>query len=327
MLAVRRERDVSSLGELSMPLDPQAQALLGQIAAIGAPPMHELSVEEARQAFVNFMATQADGEPVGAVRDCTIPGAAGEMPARIYSPHGTGPFPALVYFHGGGWVIGNLEAYDATCRAVTNAARCLVVAMEYRLAPEHKFPAAPEDCYAATQWVAANAASLGGDPRRIAIGGDSAGGNLAAVVAQMARDRGEPALCYQLLVYPVTDYDFGTPSYRENADGYLLTKDDMTWFWNHYLPNAAAGSHPMAAPLRAPSLNGLPPAFVLTAEFDPLRDEGEAYAARLRDAGVAVTLKRYHGMIHGFFSMGAMLAQGKQAMQDAGAALRAAFAG
>jgi acetyl esterase len=310
-----------------MPLDPQAQALLEQIAAIGAPPMHELSVEEARQAFVNFFATQADPKPVGAVQDRTIPGAAGEIPARIYSPHGTGPFPVLVYFHGGGWVIGNLEAYDATCRALTNAAGCLVVAMEYRLAPEYKFPAAPEDCYAATQWVAANAASLGGDPRRIAIGGDSAGGNLAAVVAQMARDRGEPALCYQLLVYPVTDYDFGTPSYRENADGYLLTKDDMVWFWNHYLPNAAAGSHPMASPLRAASLTGLPSAFVLTAEFDPLRDEGEAYAARLRDAGVAVTLKRYHGMIHGFFSLGAMLDQGKQALQDAGAALRAAFAG
>jgi acetyl esterase len=310
-----------------MPLDPQAQALLEQMAAISAPPMHELSVEEARQAFVTFMATQAAPDPVGAARDCTIPGAAGEMPARIYSPHGPGPFPALVYFHGGGWVIGNLEAYDATCRAVTNAARCLVVAMEYRLAPEHKFPAAPEDCYAATQWVAANAASLGGDPRRIAIGGDSAGGNLAAVVAQMAHDRGEPALCHQLLVYPVTDYDFGTHSYRENADGYLLTKDDMVWFWNHYLPDSAAGSHPMASPLRAASLTGLPPAFVLTAEFDPLRDEGEAYAARLREAGVAVTLKRYHGMIHGFFSLGAMLAQGKQAIQDAGAALRAAFAG
>jgi acetyl esterase len=309
-----------------MPLEPQAQAFLEQLAATGAPPLHELSIEQARQAIVTLFGTQGDPEPVGAVQDCTIPGAAGEMPARIYSPHGTGPFDVLVYFHGGGWVIGNLEAYDATCRALTKAAGCLVVAMEYRLAPEHKFPAAPEDCYAATQWVAANAASLGGDPRRIAVGGDSAGGNLAAVVAQMARDRGGPALCYQLLVYPVTDYNFGTPSYRENADGYLLTKDAMTWFWNHYLPSSAEGSHPMASPLRASSLDGLPPAFVLTAEFDPLRAEGEAYAARLRDAGIAVTLKRYHGMIHGFFSLGAVLDQGKQAMQDAGAALRAAFA-
>ena len=269
-----------------MPLEPQAQAFLEQLAATGAQPLHELSVEQARQVIVTLFETQGEPKPVGAVQDCTIPGAAGEMPARIYRPHGTGPFPVLVYCHGGGWVIGNLDAYDATCRALTKAAGCLVVAMEYRLAPEHKFPAAPEDYYAATQWVAANATALGGDPRRIAVGGDSAGGNLAAVVAQMARDRGGPALCYQVLVYPVTDYNFGTPSYREHAEGYLLTKEAMTWFWNHYLPSPAEGSHPMASPLRAARLNGLPAAFVLTAEFDPLRDEGEAYAARLREAGV-----------------------------------------
>jgi acetyl esterase len=309
-----------------MPLDPQAQAFLEHLAATGAPPLHELSVEQARQVIVTLFGTQGEPEPIGAVQDCTIPGAAGEMAARIYTPHGTGPFPILVYFHGGGWVIGNLEAYDATCRALTNAAGCLVVTMEYRLAPEHKFPAAPEDCYAAAQWVAAHAGALGGDPRRIAVGGDSAGGNLAAVVAQMARDRGGPALCYQLLVYPVTDHHYDTPSYRDNADGYLLTKDAMVWFWNHYLRGAADGSHPMASPLRAASLSGLPPALVLTAEFDPLRDEGEAYAARLREAGVAVTLRRYQGMIHGFFSLGAVLDRGKQAIQDAGAALRAAFA-
>ena len=309
-----------------MPLDPQAQAFLEHLAATGAPPLHELSVEQARQVIVTLFETQGEPEPIRAVQDCTIPGAAGEMPARIYTPHGTGPFPVLVYFHGGGWVIGNLEAYDATCRALTNAAGCLVVAMEYRLAPEHKFPAAPEDCYAAAQWVAAHAGALGSDPRRIAVGGDSAGGNLAAVVAQMARDRGGPALCYQLLVYPVTDHRYDTPSYRDNAEGYLLTKDAMVWFWNHYLRSAADGSHPMASPLRAASLSGLPPALVLTAEFDPLRDEGEAYAARLREAGVAVTLRRYQGMIHGFFSLGAVLDQGKQAIQDAGATLRAAFA-
>jgi acetyl esterase len=269
-----------------MPLEPQAQAFLEQLAATGAQPLHELSVEQARQVIVTLFETQGEPKPVGAVQDCTIPGAAGEMPARIYRPHGTGPFPVLVYCHGGGWVIGNLDAYDATCRALTKAAGCLVVAMEYRLAPEHKFPAAPEDYYAATQWVAASATALGGDSRRIAVGGDSAGGNLAAVVAQMARDRGGPALCYQVLVYPVTDYNFGTPSYREHAEGYLLTKEAMTWFWNHYLPSPAEGSHPMASPLRAARLNGLPAAFVLTAEFDPLRDEGEAYAARLREAGV-----------------------------------------
>ena len=310
-----------------MPLDPQAQAFLEQLAAAGDPPLHELSVAEARQVIVALFGTQGDPELVGAVEERTIPGAGGEMPTRIYKPYGTGPFPVLVYLHGGGWVIGDLEAYDATCRALTNAAGCLVVAMEYRLAPEHKFPAAPEDCYAATCWVAANAAAIGGDPRRIAIGGDSAGGNLAAVVAQMARDRGGPALVYQLLVYPVTNYGYDTASYRENAEGYLLTRDAMVWFWNHYLRSAADGDNPLASPLRANDLRGLPPAMVLTAEFDPLRDEGEAYAMRLQEAGVPVTLKRYTGTIHGFFSLGAVLDQGKQAMADAAAALRTIFAG
>jgi acetyl esterase len=309
-----------------MPLDPQAQAFLEQLAAAGAPPLHELSVEEARQVIVQLFGTQGDPEPVGAVQERTIPVAAGEMLTRIYTPSGTGPFPVLVYFHGGGWVIGNLEAYDATCRALTNAAGCMVVAMEYRLAPEHKFPAAPEDCYAATQWVATNAAAIGGDPARIAIGGDSAGGNLTAVVAHMVRDRGGPTLRYQLLVYPVTDYHFDTASYRENAEGYLLTKDAMVWFWNHYLRSAADGNSPLASPLRAGNLRGLPPAMVLTAEFDPLRDEGEAYAARLQEAGVPVTLRHYEGMIHGFFSLGAVFAQGQQAITDAAAGLRGALA-
>jgi acetyl esterase len=310
-----------------MPLDPQAQAFLEQLVAAGAPPLHELSVAEARQVIVALFGTQGDPEPVGAVEERTIPGAGGEMRTRIYMPYGTGPFPVLVYLHGGGWVIGDLEAYDATCRALTNAAGCLVVAMEYRLAPEHKFPAAPEDCYAATCWAATNAAAIGGDPRRIAVGGDSAGGHLAAVVAQMARDRGGPALVYQLLVYPVTNYGYDTASYRENAEGYLLTRDAMVWFWHHYLRSAADGNNPLTSPLRANDLRDLPPAMVLTAEFDPLRDEGEAYAIRLQEAGVPVTLKRYAGTIHGFFSLGAVLDQGKQAMADAAAALRTIFAG
>jgi acetyl esterase len=309
-----------------MPLDPQAQAFLEQLAAAGGPPLHELSVAEARQVIVALFGTQGDPELVGAVEERTIPGAGGEMPTRIYMPYGTGPFPVLVYLHGGGWVIGDLEAYDATCRALTNAAGCLVVAMEYRLAPEHKFPAAPEDCYAAICWVAANAVAIGGDPRRLAIGGDSAGGNLTAVVAQIARDRGGPALVYQLLVYPVTNYGYDTASYRENAEGYLLTKDAMVWFWNRYLRSATDGNNPLASPLQANDLHGLPPAMVLTAEFDPLRDEGEAYAIRLQEAGVPVTLKRYAGTIHGFFSLGAVLDQGKQAMADAAAALRTIFA-
>jgi acetyl esterase len=254
-----------------------------------------------------------------------IPGADGEISVRVYTPEGTGPFPVLVYYHGGGWVIGNLDAYDPTCRALTNAARCVVVSIEYRLAPEHKFPAAPEDCYAALQWVGANADGINGDPMRIAIGGDSAGGNLTAVVAQMSRDRGGVRPVYQLLVYPVTDHGYDTPSYRENADDYLLTKDAMVWFWNHYLGSESDGNSPLASPLRADNLRDLPPALVITAEFDPLRDEGEAYAAKLRDAGVPVMLTRYDGMIHGFFSLGAVLDQGKNAMAEAAAGLRAAF--
>jgi acetyl esterase len=241
-------------------------------------------------------------------------------------PHGQGPFPILVYFHGGGWVIGNLEAYDATCRALTNVAQCIVVAMEYRLAPEHKFPAAPEDCYAATRWVADNAVSLNGDPARIAIGGDSAGGNLTAVVALMARHRGGPQLTFQLLIYPVTNHSFETLSYRENGDGYLLTTDAMAWFWNHYLTHESDGKNPLASPLQADQVRDLPPALVITAEFDPLRDEGEAYAARLREADIPVTLRRYDGMIHGFFSLGHIFDQGRKAMTEAGTALRTAFA-
>ena len=310
-----------------MPLDPQAHAFLEQLAAAEAPPLHELSVEDARQVIVELFGTKEAPEPVGAVEDRTIPGAAGEIAVRIYTPQASGVLPILVYFHGGGWVIGNLEAYDPTCRALTNATGCMVVSVDYRLAPEHKFPAAPEDCYAATQWVAAHASTLHGDPARIAIGGDSAGGNLTAVVAQMARDRGGPALVFQLLVYPVTDYNYNTVSYTENADGYLLTKDAMEWFWNHYLRSEDDGNSAQASPLRAATLQDLPPALVITAEFDPLRDEGEAYAARLQEAGVAATLTRYDGMIHGFFSLGAVLDQGKRAVQEAATQLRAAFGG
>ncbi len=308
-----------------MPLDPQAQGFLEQLAAAEAPPLHELSVEDARQVIVELFGSKENLEPVGKTEDRMIPGASGEIPVRVYTPQGVGPFPILVYFHGGGWVIGNLEAYDPTCRALTNAAQCVVVSVDYRLAPEHKFPAAPEDCYAALQWVGANATAINGDPARLAIGGDSAGGNLTAVVAQMSRDRGGVSPVYQLLVYPVTDHRYDTPSYQENADGYLLTKDAMEWFWNHYLPSEADGNTPLASPLRAESFGNLPPALVITAEFDPLRDEGEAYAAKLQAAGVPVTLTRYDGMIHGFFSLGAVLDQGQKAISEAAAGLRAAF--
>jgi acetyl esterase len=308
-----------------MPLEPQTKTLLDQITAMGAPRLHELPVPEARQAMLALTALQGAPAAVASVEERRIPGPAGEIPLRIYTPAGTAPFAVLVFLHGGGWVIGNLDTHDGASRAVANAAGCIVVSVDYRLAPEHKFPAAPEDAYAATQWVAANASSIGGDPTRLAVGGDSAGGNLAAVVALMARDRGGPRLLYQVLIYPVTDAPGATESYRTNGDGYLLTNDAMSWFWNHYTRGAADRENPYAAPLRAGDLRGVPPALVITAEYDPLRDEGEAYARRLQAAGVPVRLSRYDGTIHGFFSMGAVLAQARTAVEEVGAALRGVF--
>jgi acetyl esterase len=308
-----------------MPLDPQVQEFLKQAAVPGAPALHELPVAQVRELVSSLMGANPNSEAVGAVSNLSVPGPGGEIPVRVYLPRNSGPVPILVYLHGGGWVAGNVDAYDATCRALTNAAACAVVSVEYRLAPEHKFPAAPDDCYAAVKWVAAHAAQFGGDVTRLAVGGDSAGGNLTTVVAHMARDRGGPRIAFQLLIYPVTDYNFGTRSYQQNADGYLLTKDAMKWFWNHYLREEADGSSPLASPLRSTKLAGLPPAFVITAEFDPLRDEGEAYGERLIEAGVPTVVKRYDGMIHGFFSLG-LFDQGRQAISDAAAGLRKAFA-
>ena len=311
-----------------MPLDPQAQALLEQMAASGLPPLSSQSVSEARQSLLAFAQLGGDPEPVSQVEDRKLPGPVGAILVRIYTPAGSGPFPVLVYFHGGGWVLCDIETHDPVCRSLARAAECIVVSVDYRLAPEHKFPAAADDCYAATQWVMNNATLINGDPDRVAVGGDSAGGNLAAVIALMARDRGGPALVFQLLVYPVTDYYApGTPSYQQNADGYFLTRDDMVWFWNHYSNGEADAANPYASPLRAASLAGLPSALVITAEFDPLRDEGEMYAARLRDSGVAAALVRYDGMIHGFFSMAGVLEQGKNALALAAAQLRSAFSG
>ena len=309
-----------------MPLDPQAQALLDQVKALGGPPLNELSPPDARVAAQALGTLSGPPEAVAKVENRTIPGPAGALPVRIYTPAGSGPFPVLVFFHGGGWVIGDLDTQDGACRALAKGAGCLVVSVGYRLAPEHKFPAAPEDTYAATRWVATNAASINADPARIAVGGDSAGGNLTAVTAQMARERGGPQLAFQLLIYPVTDGACDTASYRDNAEGYLLTKEMMLWFWNHYVRNPEERFSSMASPLRAQNLKGLPPALVQTAEFDPLRDEGEAYAARLKEAGIPVKLTRYDGMIHGFFGMASVIYQATTAIGEAADALRSAFA-
>jgi len=310
-----------------MPLDPKAREFLDQLEAAGGPPLTDLPVATARLAIDALFASQGEVEPVARVENRRIPGPGGEIPIRVYTPEGKAPFPVLVFIHGGGWVLCSLDSHDPPCRALANAVPCVVVSVDYRLAPEHKFPAAAEDAYAAARWVADHAAELGGDPGRIAVGGDSAGGNLAAVVALLARERGGPRLAHQLLVYPATDAGLDSPSLFENGEGYFLTRDMMVWFWNHYLRSRADVYDPHASPLRARDLRGLPPALVITAEYDPLRDEGEAYAARLREAGVAVHTARYPGMIHGFFGMLAVFPQARTAIRAAASALRAAFSG
>ncbi len=309
-----------------MPLDPALKMMLEQMAAQGGPQLHELAPAEAREVFENMPLPRPEvALPV--VEDRRIPGPAGEIPVRLYRPDADATLPGLVYFHGGGWVIGSLDTHDATCRELAQKAGCAVVSVDYRLAPENRYPAAAEDCYAATCWVAENGGFLGIDANALAVGGDSAGGNLTAAVSLMARDRSGPSLRMQLLIYPVTDADFDTGSYRDNADGYFLTRDTMRWFWGHYVPDSAGRSDPYAAPLRAADLSGLPAALVQTAEFDPLRDEGEAYAARLREAGVPTTCTRYDGMIHGFFAMGMLTRGGRDAVDEAAQALGAALKG
>jgi len=308
-----------------MPLDPQAQAYLDQRAALNAPPLQHLTPTVVRQGMRAQLALLGEPAAVARSEDRTIPGPDGAIPIRLYWPDGSGPFPILVFFHGGGWVIGDLETHDALCRNLTNGAGCLVVSVDYRLAPEAKFPAAPHDCYAATVWVAAHAAELQGTATRIAVGGDSAGGNLAAVVAHMARDAGGPPLVFQLLIYPATDFTAENASRSDNAQGYGLGSADMEWFGGHYLNHPAEGTHPLASPHLAADVQELPPALVITAEFDPLRDEGEAYGRRLQAAGVSVTISHYPGMIHGFLSLDTLLDQGRAGIAESCAALRAAF--
>jgi acetyl esterase len=315
-------------GHLMVQLDPQMKAVLDQAAAAGGKPFHQMTPAEARAA-IDSMFAAFRGKPVevGRVEDRKIPGLGGQLPIRIYSPAGAGPFGALVYFHGGGWVIGNIETHDATCRELTASAGCVTISVDYRLAPEHRFPAGPEDCYSATKWAAESGHSPNIDPNRIAVGGDSAGGNLAAAVALMARDRGGPRLAFQLLIYPATDAADDTPSQHEFAQAssdYLLSRADMEWFWGHYLAPGDK-TNPVACPARAGNLANLPPAFVQTAEIDPLRDEGEAYAEALRKAGGKVKMKRYNGVCHGFYSMASMIDIGKQAIADSCAELCSAI--
>ncbi|MCW5729173.1 MAG: alpha/beta hydrolase [Alphaproteobacteria bacterium] len=313
-----------------MPLEAQAQWVLDLVKAAGRPTIDSLPVAAARLQF-ETTAPILDAEPIamGAIEDRVIPGPAGAIGMRIYTPPGQGRgavLPGLIFYHGGGWVIGSLESYDRVCRQLAARAGCRVLSIDYRLAPEHRFPAAAEDAIAAMDWIAENAVALALDPARLAVGGDSAGGNLAAVAAQAARRRGAPALVFQLLVYPATDMRRASASHRELAEGYLLTGQLIDWFFGHYLGQDADLTDWRASPGLAPDLSGLPPALVITAGYDPLKDEGRAYAERLSAAGVPCRLSHYEGMIHGFFSMSGALDSAKRAVEESAAALAAAFA-
>lgn len=307
-----------------MPVDPQLQPLLDLLATSGAPPITTLEPDAAR-ALMAAMKRNARPVEVHAVADHRAEGPGGLVQLRVYTPEeGDGPSPLLVWLHGGGWVLGSVDESDPVARGLSVAGGCVVASVEYRLAPEHPFPAGLEDCWAALRWCVEHADDLRIDPTRVAVGGDSAGGNLAAVCTALARDAGGPDLCFQLLVYPVVDFDLTTPSMVDNAEGYLLSRAVMEWFYDHYTAPTQR-TDPRAAPLRADDLSGLPPALIITAEYDPLRDEGEAYGRRLAEAGVPVTVSRYDGMIHSFFSMTAFADRAVEAEAEAGAALRRAF--
>ena len=315
------------------PPDPQMQAVLDQLKALGPKPLETLTAAEARKqptpadavmALLKKQGKSTAPQPVGKVEDRMLAGATGPLPARLYWPAGAGPFPVLVYYHGGGWVIANKDVYDATPRALVNLANCLVVSVDYRQGPEHKFPAAHDDAWAAYEWVVKNAASINGDPARIAVGGESAGGNLAVATAIAARDRKLPMPIHQMVVYPIAGFDTNTASYKENAAAAPLSKPAMEWFFKQYLRSPADGKDPRINLVDA-DLKGLPPATVITAQIDPLRSEGMMLANRMKAAGVAVEYRNYDGVAHEFFSMGAAVAKAKEAEQQAAEGLNKAF--
>jgi len=308
-----------------MPIHPQVKKILEEAAALGLPDYQDLSPVEARKQMLELTSPVDPLLAVERVENFMIPGPKGEIPIRLYYPSGDPPFAVLVYFHGGGWVMGDLDTHHGVCHALAKRSSCLVVSVDYRLAPEHRYPSAIEDAYAATSWVAQNADYIQADPDRLAVGGDSAGGHLAAVVALMARDRKGPRIDLQVLIYPITDCKFNTPSYIENKEGYMLTIDLMKWFWNHFIEDEGQANDPYVSPLRAKNFSDLPQALIITAEYDPLRDEGEAYGKRLQEAGVKVTLSRYPGMIHGFIRMNARLDKAKEALDEVAGRLRGVF--
>ncbi|MGJ3702046.1 alpha/beta hydrolase [Variovorax sp. AFSI2.2] len=311
-------------------LHPQARALLDFIEARGIPPTHTLSPAEARAFYRERRATtQPEAPQVAQVRELKAEGPHGTIPVRLYRPLGStadAALPVLVYFHGGGWVIGDLDTHDVLCRSLANGAGCAVASIDYRMGPEHRFPAAVDDVLAATRWVRREAASLGLDAGRLAVGGDSAGGNLAAVAAIAARDAGDLPIAFQLLIYPATDQRRGHPSHQANGQGYLLTRDTMTYFHDHYIDDPRHDLDWRASPLLHADLSGLPPALVLTAGFDPLRDEGMAYAEALTAAGNRAACVCFERQIHGFITMGRVLDEADTAIALCSAELRRALA-
>lgn len=311
-----------------MTRDPQLKAVLEQMAASPRPKIWTLEPPAVREQY-RLMAQIFDARevPIGKTETRMIAGAAGDIAARIYTPVAAGAraMPAIIFFHGGGWVIGDLDSHDTVCRSLAAASGCRVIAVDYRLAPEHPFPAAVEDAFAAVRSIEANAAELGVDPNRIAVAGDSAGGNLAAVVCQLARGQTAPRIAFQLLIYPVTQFGEVTASRRRFADDIVLNKDTMDWFERHYAGSLVVADDPRASPLRAKDLSGLPPAYVLTAGLDPLLDEGRQYADRLRAAGVPVEAVTYDEMVHGFVNMSGLLDTARVALEQAGLAVKAAL--
>ena len=313
-----------------MPLHPQAQAMVDAMARMPVVPLDQLSVEQAREQFSRTRTPfLAPPQEVGALSDLAIPGPGGRLRVRAYTPMGSRrgePLPAMVYFHGGGWVFGDLDSHDPLCRELCNLARCVIVSVDYRRAPEHRFPAAVDDSVAAVRYVAEHAADFGIDASRLAVGGDSAGGNLATVVALTLRDQGGPRLAFQVLIYPVTDFAMDAPSYTSLANGYTLTRDRMRYFSELYLRAPQDIGDWRASPLKAADLSRLPPALIMAAGHDPLVDEGKAYADRLAAAGVPVTYTCYDGVVHGFASMAGAMDAGHTAIAEAAAALKRAFA-
>lgn len=307
-----------------MPVDAQVAALLETIRAQGLPPLHQLSVDVARTRAEEMKVLAGDLIEVGSVRAITIPVDGAEIGARVYAPTGAGPHPIVMFFHGGGWVICSLDTHDNIARAICRDAQAVVVSVDYRMGPEFPFPTAAHDCFAATRWAAGNASTIDGDASRLAVCGDSAGGNLSAVVSQMARDAGGPTLIYAALIYPAVDMTAKGGSLDDNATGYFLETQGMEWFMTHYLSMGQRGDV-LASPLLHPTLSGLPPCFIATCEYDPLRDEGEAYGEALREQGVEAENKRYDGMIHGIANMTGVLDGGRALIADVAARLRAAL--